>query len=1109
MWQFRDCYRPPILTLLLLAGLLPATQASDETAEAFLQTQVRLGYSTSNDALIAQSLHRLSLIKPNDPDILLMQIQFAVKQKNNIKAQQLSEELRTQFPQSEQYQRVIKILSVTTEQNRQKLQRAHLYRTAGRYDEALNLYDEVYQGIPPDEPSALEYLQVLIQSTQTDKQARLQQIYRAYPDNAQIAHLYQQNESITASIPSPKNEMASLPIPTLKQQLRQQPNNADIVGALGVRYSRANQRSAAIYYLSQAIKLAPKHDNNHQWRTLLSSNQYWYLLSKGDEALLQQDYALAKRYFTQVNKLSPYESESYIGLGDTALAEHQIETAENYYLQALKYQPNHAATLHSLAKLYRQQSHEKAAQFITELTPTQYKKLTQDYGYIISAIRQDLASDDENKEQYLSAIEKRKDIAKDYPDDIWNIYRLADNLLIIHQPQQAEDYFNQLNNRLPSDSSRIYAYALYLNKTGRETQALNTLNTIPLAQRNESIKALESRLRFGQTLTYAESLRANGQEQQAIDYLFAHIPPEQKIQTYLLIAQWAQERHQPDQALSYYHTALNLEPNNETALLGATEMALEQGQKRQAQYYLAKIEALPPTQFNSRSLRRLANAEKEIGNTEKAQHYFAYLARQIESEPENADSLILRDLGRFQRDSQHPQQAHQYYQQAMIKEGITNALPKNNNEYTKLMRNNEQDDWLTRSLRSDTEALYRQQEWRFTLEHDYWGSSGNEGYSKLRAHTTMLQLEHPLYDGRFFWRTDFVDLNSGKLGTSPYDAKFGTCYRTGCFALEQKAFGVSPAIGWENERWQWDIGTTPLGFDVTDWVGKIAYRYDFYNIGWTFDIHRRPVNSSLLAFGGQRDMLTNQIWGGVRKTGIRLSASYDQGGIDGYWGEISVDKLTGKNVEDNNSIKGMGGYYYKIINDNNRRVSVGLNTMLWHYDKNLSDYTLGQGGYYSPQKYLSFGLPINYRQRTESWSWELSGSISWSYSQTKDRRRYPLSQLVSSDKFDDLTQRYPDYPDYLNDKDKQERYHELWDIYQSEVDAKDKGGSSNGFGYTARALIEHRITPHWFIGAAIDIQQAKNYTPSHALMYLRYSFEGWNGDLDLPPNPLIPYADFK
>ncbi|NHW60006.1 hypothetical protein HA378_33085, partial [Escherichia coli] len=82
--------------------------------------------------------------------------------------------------------------------------------------------------------------------------------------------------------------------------------------------------------------------------------------------------------------------------------------------------------------------------------------------------------------------------------------------------------------------------------------------------RNESMKALDSRLRFGEILAHAESLRAKGQEQQAVDYLFAHIPPEQKIQTYLLLADWAQERNNLEQALSYYHTALNLDPNNET-----------------------------------------------------------------------------------------------------------------------------------------------------------------------------------------------------------------------------------------------------------------------------------------------------------------------------------------------------------------------------------------------------------------------------------------------------------------------------------------------------------------------------------------------------------------
>ncbi len=35
------------------------------------------------------------------------------------------------------------------------------------------------------------------------------------------------------------------------------------------------------------------------------------------------------------------------------------------------------------------------------------------------------------------------------------------------------------------------------------------------------------------------------------------------------------------------------------------------------------------------------------------------------------------------------------------------------------------------------------------------------------------------------------------------------------------------------------------------------------------------------------------------------------------------------------------------------------------------------------------------------------------------------------------------------------------------------GGSSQGFGYTARALLERRVTSNWFVGTAIDIQQAK------------------------------------
>jgi len=56
--------------------------------------------------------------------------------------------------------------------------------------------------------------------------------------------------------------------------------------------------------------------------------------------------------------------------------------------------------------------------------------------------------------------------------------------------------------------------------------------------------------------------------------------------------------------------------------------------------------------------------------------------------------------------------------------------------------------------------------------------------------------------------------------------------------------------------------------------------------------------------------------------------------------------------------------------------------------------------------------------------------------------------------------------------------------------------------------VEHRLTEHWRIGGRVDIQQADDYAPSHVPLFLRYTFKPWQGDLDMPPRPLTPYADF-
>ncbi len=63
--------------------------------------------------------------------------------------------------------------------------------------------------------------------------------------------------------------------------------------------------------------------------------------------------------------------------------------------------------------------------------------------------------------------------------------------------------------------------------------------------------------------------------------------------------------------------------------------------------------------------------------------------------------------------------------------------------------------------------------------------------------------------------------------------------------------------------------------------------------------------------------------------------------------------------------------------------------MLWHYDKDLSGYTFGQGGYYSPQMYLSAGLSLEDAGRTENWAWDVRAGIGFSHARTEDVARYP------------------------------------------------------------------------------------------------------------------------
>src|SRR5690606_17419838 len=71
------------------------------------------------------------------------------------------------------------------------------------------------------------------------------------------------------------------------------------------------------------------------------------------------------------------------------------------------------------------------------------------------------------------------------------------------------------------------------------------------------------------------------------------------------------------------------------------------------------------------------------------------------------------------------------------------------------------------------------------------------------------------------------------------------------------------------------------------------------------------------------------------------------------------------------------------------------------------------------------------------------------------------------------------------------------------------GATGGGLGYSVGGFIERRLDNHWVLGAGVDLQHGKDYTPSRFMLYLRYTFRPWQGDLKLRPSSVTSYADFK
>lgn len=1136
----------------LLACLMSGALAQGTVQPvAWLLEQVRIGEARGREDLVSNSLYSLSLVEPDHPELLAAQARQALRQGKVKEAGALLARLGKQDPDSALYRQGMANLALNEPARRQQLQQARLLTSAGRLEEAERLYRSLFSGdLPPNLDVAVDYalLQTRIPAMKAKGLAALEALNRQYPGEPRVrgglARLYlaegrrqgaqnllremardpyQRDEAAEIwladieSLPIGPGSIAALQeymvlfgegdttkaeqllaaqeekwaspayrarqsalastagggasISRLQRALAANPGDPELMGALGQAYSRNDQRALAIAQFERVLA-HPEVTDKDKWRSLLATNRYWLLVSQGRSALEREQWDEAATLYRRAIAQDGREPEAWLGLGDSERGRHRDADAESAYRKALAMGSARERALARLFDLYKEQDPARALALLEQQgTPGMQAEGRR----LKAGLLQEEADQLDRAGKVAAALRLREQALALTPEEVWLAYRVADTRARLGEAGSGERLLRERLAAHPQDATLRYATALYLSGQDKMVEARGVLAAIPRSGWTQDMDTLDQRLARDEVLARARARHEAGDDEGA-ERLLQPLQPDEEVS--LMLAEWATDRGAYALAEQRYQEVLARTPQQPEARLGMAELAQARGDLAKARHWLPAwpVSPLPPEGANY--YRRVANLYQVLGEGETARAIFTDYEPLVVMQPASQQTaLFWRDAAR-QRFAEHDVEgALVRDRKGLVAAGLAPREDLEGGELTRLARSQDGEGWLASGLRSDLDRHYRQSQTTFSLDSDYWGSSGTGGYSDLRALTQMAQLDTPLAGGTAFGRLELVDMDAGDLPDSPYRAQFGTCAARDCRgAAHQQSRGTTLAAGWQRGAWAFDLGTTPLGFEVVDWVGGATLTGDWHTLGWGMTLSRRPVSSSLLSYGGTVDPGTGISWGGVRANGVRLDLSRGLGGAAGFWGSAQQHLLTGKNVPDNWRTRLMGGGYYKFVNETHRRASVGISTMLWHYQQDLGGYTLGQGGYYSPQGYFSLSVPVSYRQRTPDWSWELGGSGSWSYARTDDSRRYPLEGLL---------------PSGLPDRN-----------------APVKGGSSSGFGYTLNGVVEHRLTEHWRIGGRVDIQQADDYAPSHVTLFLRYTFKPWQGDLDMPPRPLTPYADF-
>ncbi|MBY0454900.1 MAG: BCSC C-terminal domain-containing protein [Burkholderiaceae bacterium] len=435
------------------------------------------------------------------------------------------------------------------------------------------------------------------------------------------------------------------------------------------------------------------------------------------------------------------------------------------------------------------------------------------------------------------------------------------------------------------------------------------------------------------------------------------------------------------------------------------------------------------------------------------------------------DSDVILHVARLERADGNYAQAVDFFRQAQ------RLIPKG-------AKTSDGQEPATEPIQREIDSIdTRQQSW-VEAGQKFLQKDSAPGISSLHGTERSLVAWMPRsYDGRYFLHVDQLDLSAGKLPQNQTDALgFGqvAAWPSGMYPTDgplQRNTGTNLGFGYVSDGYQWDIGVIGMGLPVTNVVGGLGKSGTWGRYSYKLEFARRPLTGSMLSYVGARDPITGQIWGGVVSTGLSGRISTDVGPYSLSF-SASDALLSGQNVRDNNRWQLRWAADRDVLRAPGNVLNVGLALSLQGNARDLSEFSWGNGGYYSPRGYASLALPVEWSGRNGPWTWSARGSLSVSRSSSRESDYFPTNPALQAQALG------------LNNVP----------VYA--------GSSGTGFGRALRGAVEYQYSSQLSLGAQVEVERSAYYSPTNFLLYARYLLAPVRIPMSDKPRPTQSYSSF-